>query len=71
MTQPTSSEATIAASHRSRIHPDVALSTHIQLLGIIEDWLGEVDPTIHTEAYLKLVRDELVEDIIDLYIDKQ
>lgn len=71
MTQPTSAESHIASTHRERIHPDVALATHIQLLGIIEDWLGEVDPTIHTEAYLKLDQSNLVEDIIDLYIDKQ
>lgn len=70
MKQPHSTEAYIAHLNRDKVHPDVALHTHVSFMSSMRDWLDEIDPFVKPEDYSRQDLFDLVEGLLDMYDDK-
>ena len=70
MKQPSSTEAHIAHLNRDKVHPDVALHTHLCFMSMMRDWLDEMDPFVQPEHYTRQDLFDIVEGLLDMYDDK-
>lgn len=73
MKQPTSTEAHIADYNRHKVHPDVAIHTHLMFMSMMQTWLEEFDPFI-ADPLQDASRQELfeiMEAMMDMYEAKQ
>ena len=73
MKQPTSTEAHIADYNRDKVHPDVAIHTHLIFMGMMRDWLEDFDPFIKNPLQDASRQElfEIMEGMMDMYEAKQ
>jgi len=73
MKQPTSTEAHIADYNRDKVHPDVAIHTHLMFMGMMQTWLEEFDPFIANplKEASRIELFEIMEAMMDMYEAKQ
>jgi len=70
MKQPSSTEAHIADLNRDRVHPDVAIHTHICFMSMMRDWLEEIPPSVNWQDRPASALRDIMEGILDMYEDK-
>jgi hypothetical protein len=70
MKQPRSTEAYLAHLNRDKVHPNVALHTHICFMSMMRDWLDEIDPFVKFQDYSRQDLMDIVEGLMDMYEDK-
>ena len=70
MKQPSSTEAHIADYNRDKVHPDVAVHTHLCFMSMMRDWIDELDPFTDWEDLGREDLLDIMEGIMDMYEDK-
>ena len=70
MKQPSSTEAHIADLNRTKVHPDVAIHTHICFMSMMRDWIDEMDPFVNWRDYSRQDLLDIMEGLMDMYEDK-
>lgn len=72
MKQPSSTEAHIADLNRDKVHPDVAIHTHICFMSMMRDWIDGRQDELFSEWEDLGGQDfkDIMEGILDMYEDK-
>ena len=70
MNQPSSTEAHIADLNRDKVHPDVAIHTHLCFMSMMRDWIDEMDPFVKWQDYSRADLMDIMEGLMDMYEDK-
>jgi hypothetical protein len=70
MKQPSSTEAHIADLNRDKVHPDVAMHTHLCFMSMMRDWIDEVESMQHSITPIEALLD-ITNDLMDMYEQKQ
>lgn len=70
MKQPSSTEAHIADLVRAKVNPDIALHTHVCFMGMMRDWIDELDPFTDWEDLGRQDLMDIMEGLLDMYEDK-
>ena len=70
MKQPSSTEAHIADLNRTKVHPDVAIHTHLCFMNMMRDWIDEMDPFVNWRDYSRQDLLDIMEGLMDMYEDK-
>jgi len=70
MNQPSSTEAHLADLNRTKVHPDVAIHTHLCFMSMMRDWIDEMDPFVNWWDYSRQDLLDIMEGLMDMYEDK-
>ena len=70
MKQPSSTEAHIADYNRDKVHPDVAIHTHLAFMSMMRDWISELGPFTDWEDLGRQDLLDIMEGMLDMYEDK-
>ena len=70
MKQPSSTEAHIADLNRTKVHPDVAIHTHLCFMNMMRDWIDELDPFTDWEDLGRQDLMDIMKGLLDMYEDK-
>lgn len=70
MKQPSSTEARIADLYRDKVHPDIALHTHVTFMNLIGLWQDDIDPFAQWRDYTRQDFDDVMQDLMDVYEQK-
>ena len=70
MKQPSSTEAHIADLNRDKVHPDVAIHTHLCFMSMMRDWQEGIDPFVKWQDYSRADLIDIMEGLMDMYEDK-
>ena len=70
MKQPSSTEAHIADLNRTKVHPDVAIHTHLCFMSMMRDWIDEMDPFVKWQDYSRADLMDIMEGLMDMYEQK-
>lgn len=69
MKQPSSTEAHIADLNRDKVHPDVAIHTHLCFMSMMRDWIDDMELR-GVEGYPHDDLMDIMEGLMDMYEDK-
>ena len=70
MKQPSSTEAHIADLNRTKVHPDVAIHTHLCFMNMMRDWQDDLDPFVKWQDYSRADLMDIMEGLMDMYEQK-
>ena len=70
MKQPSSTEAHIADLNRDKVHPDVAIHTHLCFMSMMRDWIDEMDPFTDWEDLGRQDLIDIMGGLMDMYEQK-
>ena len=71
MKQPSSTAAHIADLNRTKVHPDVAIHTHLCFMNMMRDWQEEHEWSCsELEDYSRFQLMDIVGGLMDMYDDK-
>ncbi|QDP56044.1 MAG: hypothetical protein Unbinned4409contig1001_63 [Prokaryotic dsDNA virus sp.] len=70
MNQPSSTEAHLADLNRTKVHPDVAIHTHLCFMSMMRDWIDEMDPFVNWWDYSRQDLLDIMEGLMDMYEEK-
>jgi len=71
MKKPSVAETYVARQYQDTVHPNVAISTHVAFMGIVRDWLEEIDPFVKWQDYTRQDFMDVMGDLLDLYEEKK
>ena len=71
MKQPSSTEAHIADLNRDKVHPDVAIHTHLCFMSMMRDWIDEVESMLQVGNLSTKAMLDITNDLMDMYEQKQ
>lgn len=71
MKNPNTAEVVIARANRDKVHPDVALHTHVAFMNLIELWQDDIDPFVQWKDYTRQDFDDVMQDLMSLYENKK